>query len=221
MTKLILKILFLVITIGLTSVKVVGQSPKEKPHFESEQKEAADKLVNDIMGFDKVSGYLGHLIGRQLPQLKGTTVKGLHFNSSEFLGKPMVLNFWFIQCPVCYKEVPDLNRVYEDSKKEDFVFMSFCKNESAELTELFETTEGNGYKRKRATRKDEIMYYDIVPGASEFVDLLDITGFPVTLAVGKDGKITNVILYISMAQYPDEMITYRLVKAEVESIRKN
>jgi hypothetical protein len=43
----------------------------------------------------------------------------------------------------------------------------------------------------------------------------------VTLLVGKDGKITRVILYTKSFQFPDELITYRLIKAEIERIRRD
>jgi thiol-disulfide isomerase/thioredoxin len=165
------------------------------------------------------SPYFSHLIGKKIPLIKGATIKGTHFNSSDFIGRPMVLNFWFINCPNCYEEIPDINGIYNDSKKEDFIFMSFCKDEKAELIQSFESTD-KGYKRKRSQKENQIIHYDFVLGATEIIDQLNIKAFPVTLTVGKDGKITRVILYIKSFQYPDEMITYRLIKAEIERIKK-
>jgi len=191
----------------------------KKPPADIRREKSVNKLVNDFMSAGAPS-FFSHLIGKELPIHKFNTIRGLHFNSSEFIGKPMVLNFWFLRCPNCYEEIPDLNSVYEDSKKEDFVFMSFCKDEIEEIKESFEVIEGNGYKRKRSKRMSETMYYDIVPGANEIIDSLKIKAFPVTLIVGEDGKVTNAILFTKLFKYPDEMITYRVIKAEIEKIKK-
>jgi thiol-disulfide isomerase/thioredoxin len=184
-----------------------------------QKSDSLDDFITGLLRLKEESPYFSHLIGKQLPSFQGTTIKGEYFKLSDFIGKPMVLNFWFINCPNCYEEIPDINGIYNDSKKEDFVFMSFCKDRESTLGRSFEISDMGGYKRKKNQKKDQIIYYDFVPGATDIIDQLNIKAFPVTLTVGKDGKITRVILYTKSFQFPDELITYRLIKAELERIK--
>jgi thiol-disulfide isomerase/thioredoxin len=183
--------------------------------------ESLDEFVNSLLSEKENSPMFSHLVGEKIPIVKGVTMKGELFNSSDFVGKPMVLNFWFINCPNCYEEIPDINGIYNDSKKEDFIFMSFCKDEKVKLMQSFERTDTEGYKRKRGHQEHQIIYYDFIPGATGIIDQLNIKAFPITLTVGKDGRITRVILYTKSFQFPDELITYRLIKAEIERIRRD
>lgn len=45
--------------------------------------------------------------GRSFPNLQGGDVA-----LSDYLGKPMVLNFWATWCPPCVKEMPDLDALH-------------------------------------------------------------------------------------------------------------
>ena len=198
------------------------QRAKSKNQFFDQPKrstEILDEFINNLLSAKEDSPIFSHLIGKKIPLIKGTTIKGELFNSSDFIGRPMVLNFWFINCPNCYEEIRDINGIYNDSKKEDFVFMSFCKDRKSTLSRSFELSDMGGYKRKKNQKKDQIIYYDFVPGSTDIIDQLNIKAFPVTLTVGKDGKITRVILYTKSFQFPDELITYRLIKAELERIK--
>jgi peroxiredoxin len=200
------------------------QRAKSKNQFFDQPKkstEILDEFIDNLLSAKEDSPIFSHLIGKKVPLIKGTTIKGELFNSSDFIGKPMVLNFWFLNCPNCYEEIPDLNVVFNDSRKEDFVFMSFCRDGQAKLSQSFERTENGGYKRVRSQKQDQVIYFDFIPGSIEVIDKLNITAFPVTLLVGKDGKITRVILYTKSFQFPDELITYRLIKAEIERIRRD
>lgn len=216
MSKIFLmKLLFSFSLIFLASCNSSQNSARHTSDGESSPELTA--FINNVL--ESKDSTFSYLLGKELPSLKGTTITGRSFNSSEFIGRPMVLNFWFIGCPNCYQEIPDINKVYEDSKTEEFEFMSFCTDDISELNNSFELTSDNGYKRKQSQKKEQIMYYDFVTGAKEIAKQLDITAFPVTLTVGKDGKITQVILYTKSFEFPDELITYRLIKAEIARIK--
>jgi peroxiredoxin len=200
--------------------RLTQRAKSKNQSFDNSKKstETLNEFINSLLSGKEESPMFSHLIGKKIPVIKGVTIKGKFFNSSDFIGKPMVLNFWFINCPNCYEEIPDLNAVFNDSKKEGIIFMSFCKDEKASLDDIFESIQNGGYKRKRSKKEDHIIYYDFVPGATQIIDQLNITAFPVTLLVGKDGKVTRVIPYTKSFQFPDELITYHLIKAEIERI---
>ncbi|MBS1555220.1 MAG: TlpA family protein disulfide reductase [Bacteroidetes bacterium] len=182
----------------------------------------ADELNSTIQNILSVPEppYFSHLVGKTIPSFCVHSLEGIKFDSESLIGKPMVLNFWFIGCPNCYEEIPDLNLIHEDSKKGDFVFISFCKDGKLKLTESFEKTIDNGLKRKATKKTTQTMFYDVVPDSENIISELNINAFPVTLTVGRDGKVSKVILYTKLAQFPDEMVTYRLISAEIQRMLK-
>jgi len=109
----------------LSNLTKIVESKKSTVDIEREK--SVNRFVNDLMNaeVDEGSPYLLHLVGMEVPAFKFETMRGLKINSSELIGKPMVLNFWFLQCPNCYDEIPDLNSVNRSSKDEDFAFISF------------------------------------------------------------------------------------------------
>jgi thiol-disulfide isomerase/thioredoxin len=114
---------------------------------------------------------------------EGTLLGGQKFKLSEHKGKVILLNFWFIGCPPCMGEVPDLNELYRTYKDSNVVLISLATNSSKELNKFIEG------KHSRPIEKIE---YPILPECKRISDKYQITGFPTNILIDKKGIIRLV-----------------------------
>ena len=54
---------------------------------------------------------------------------GKSIDVSAFRGKVIFINFWATWCPPCVAEMPDINRLYQKVKSEDFIFLMISVDE--------------------------------------------------------------------------------------------
>lgn len=98
---------------------------------------------------------------------------------SDFLGKPIVLNFWASWCPPCRAEMPDINRVYEELG-EDVTFM------------MVDLVDGQRETQEKGTRYIEEqgfsfpVYYDTQQDAAARYGIRSI---PTTIFIDREGNI--------------------------------
>ncbi len=72
------------------------------------------------------------------PLFEVISLKGETFKLEELKGKYVVLNFWFIHCPPCIKELPQLNKLVAAYGKRNFVFIAFANDNKYELESFLE-----------------------------------------------------------------------------------
>jgi thiol-disulfide isomerase/thioredoxin len=65
------------------------------------------------------------LVGCEAPEFDVVAVDGKRLKLSALKGKVVVLNFWFIGCAPCIAELPALNKLVDEYKGEDVVFIAF------------------------------------------------------------------------------------------------
>jgi peroxiredoxin len=113
------------------------------------------------------------------PTFDVTSLKGKTFKLEELKGKYVVLNFWFIHCPPCLREIPQLNKLVTAYGKRNFVFIAFTTDNKYALDDFL--------KRKPFT-------YNIIPKGNAVIDKYadPATGdmkFPTHVIIGPDGEI--------------------------------
>lgn len=69
------------------------------------------------------SGDAAPLVGRLAPDFTLPTLDGGEITLSDLRGSPVLINFWASWCPPCRLEMPELVRIYEAHKDEDFVIL--------------------------------------------------------------------------------------------------
>jgi thiol-disulfide isomerase/thioredoxin len=58
-----------------------------------------------------------------------TSLNGKKLSFSDCKGKVIFLNFWATWCVPCLKEMPDIEKLYQDLKEEDVVFLLISQEE--------------------------------------------------------------------------------------------
>src|SRR3979409_912395 len=88
------------------------------------------------------------------PAFRVTSLDGQVFDLADLHGKVVVLNLWFIGCPPCRKEIPELNNLVEEFKGKDVGFLALALDKAEEL---------------RAFIKEQPFNYHIVPEAKQVI----------------------------------------------------
>ncbi len=65
------------------------------------------------------------------------TIAGNKFMLSELEGKIIVLNYWFIGCTPCLKEIPQLNKLVEEYADKGVIFLAISRMDTKEQIEEF------------------------------------------------------------------------------------
>jgi peroxiredoxin len=88
-----------------------------------------------LWGKPKESSYFK--TGEKFSSFKTTDMDGNKIDIKNLEGKIIVLNFWFINCSPCRKEIPDLNNLVDSFKTNDkVVFIAVCLDDKASIQDF-------------------------------------------------------------------------------------
>ncbi|MDI3321735.1 TlpA family protein disulfide reductase [Pinibacter soli] len=109
-------------------VKVARAATKE------EQTKAIEEFRKVVFAVTPESIEREKIIASQMnkpaPSFSVVDVDGVKYDLQELKGKVVVLNFWFIGCAPCKKEMPELNKLVEKYKSKNVVFLAFEVNDN-------------------------------------------------------------------------------------------
>jgi thiol-disulfide isomerase/thioredoxin len=143
--------------------------------------------------------------GSSFSYFKATDIEGNKLSSKNLKGKILVLNYWFINCPPCRMEIPELNKLVEQHKGDSMVvFVALALDEKFLLKEFLKTTP---------------FRYAIVDDGRYYAQKNSITSFPTNVVVDQEGKIIfhSSGLSITTAYWLNKTITE--LKKSVEKDR--
>jgi peroxiredoxin len=113
--------------------------------------------------------------GAQLDNFNMFAMSGKRYRLKDLKGKVVVLNFWFIDCPPCRAEMPDLNELVDSYKgREDVVFLGVALDKGVDLNRFLKQTPFN---------------YTIIDDGRSIAQQYNVTSYPTHVVVDKEGKI--------------------------------
>ncbi len=117
----------------------------------------------------------------QAPDFTVFDNQGNKVKLSDFIGKPVVLNFWASWCPPCRGEMPHFNEV-SSNVKNDVVFMM------VDLVDGQRETQAKGQKYVEEQGYDFPVYFD---NEQKAANTYGISSIPTTFIIDAEGNIVN------------------------------
>ena len=116
--------------------------------------------------------------GQHIKPFKIKDIYGNKLEAKDWAGKTIVLNFWFIGCPPCQAEIPELNKIAADYKDDpNVVFIGIALDEDFEIKDFIKNTPFN---------------YRLVGDGRYYANLFKIHSFPTNVVINRSG---NVVFY--------------------------
>ena len=77
------------------------------------------------------------LTGTNAVPFSVTDINGNTYSLDNLNGKIIVMNFWFVECKPCVMEIPELNKIVENYREKDVVFLGFALNDKSSIESVF------------------------------------------------------------------------------------
>lgn len=126
--------------------------------------------------------------GDPFPKFDAVDFKGKEVNNEVFKDSPVtIMSIWFTGCKGCINEMPTLQKISEELKDKNVKVMSIC-------LDTYENKKIKDEAEKIIDAKG-VKYPNLAVKPSEEIDayLKNLTAFPTTLLIGRDGKIIDNI----------------------------
>jgi peroxiredoxin len=142
------------------------QNSSETTSDKSAASDTSLNTQNSTMTYEKAQDFT-------LVDLEGNEV-----SLSDYKGKKVFLNFWATWCPPCKAEMPEIEKVYQESKDSDLVVLAVEIGEPLDTVKTF--IDNNGYNFKVLLDLDQSV-------AASY----GISAIPASFFIDEDGNIVD------------------------------
>lgn len=137
--------------------------------------------------YQKFSGeYAGENLGSteeaQLaaPDFTVLDSEGNEVQLSDYVGKPIVLNFWATWCYYCKEEMPDFDKAYEAYPEVQFLMVNATDGVQETMASAKEYVEQEGFQ------------FDVFFDTNfDAVNAYQVSGFPATFFIDENGNLVT------------------------------
>jgi peroxiredoxin len=105
-------------------------------------------------------------------------LKGNKVTLSELRGKKVFLNFWATWCTFCVKEMPDMEKLYQETKDGDLVMLAINVGEDKKTVQDF-------------VDKNKFSYTILLDTTGEISQLYQVSGLPTSYFIDTHGHLAN------------------------------
>ena len=113
--------------------------------------------------------------GKKFPSFKAKDMQGTKINLKDLAGKVIILNFWFINCPPCRREIPELNEL--------------VKSYSSDTSTAFIAIALDSYRDLKDFLQQTPFDYNIVDDGGSLASRYGVKAFPTNVVVDRQGII--------------------------------
>ncbi|HEY3116188.1 MAG TPA: TlpA disulfide reductase family protein [Chloroflexota bacterium] len=114
--------------------------------------------------------------GSIAPPYSFETWDGQTLTQDDFVGRPVVLNFWATWCVPCRQEMPAFQRLYSQYRDQGVAVVGIAVQDDPVVARQFIGDLGITYPTGGDLRNQSFQRFRVL-------------GLPTTLSIGKDGKI--------------------------------
>jgi thiol-disulfide isomerase/thioredoxin len=113
--------------------------------------------------------------GKKIAVFSAKDISGYKIRPKDLAGKVVVLNFWFINCPPCREEIPELNKIaLSYASDPNVVFIAVALDEEDDIKTFL---------------KDNPFVYHIVADGREIAAQYEIKSYPASIILDKQGIV--------------------------------
>lgn len=114
--------------------------------------------------------------GEQMGDFELQDMAGKKVTLASLKGKVVLINFWFINCPPCRMEIPDLNKLKKEYAGKNVEFVAITFDEKRNVSSFLEKHPFD---------------FQILADARGAIEEYGVMGFPTSVVIDKNGKIVN------------------------------
>ncbi|MDA8972237.1 redoxin domain-containing protein [Saprospiraceae bacterium] len=132
-----------------------------------------NELQTKIMGRSAESAFEK---GTVLTTFGFENMAGQKVGLESFKGTVVLINFWFINCPPCQMEIPDLNELRAEYEGRNVAFLAITFDVKSKVKSFLQESPFN---------------FQHFPNARSIIELYGIQVFPTSVVINKEGKVVN------------------------------
>lgn len=105
-------------------------------------------------------------------------LNGKEVSLKDFKGKNVYLNFWATWCPPCKAEMPEIEKLYQETKDSDLVILAIDIGEDKKTVSDF-------------ISENKYSFNVLLDEKNEIANIYGVSSIPLSLFIDKEGYVVN------------------------------